>query len=119
MGEVVWKKDENVGTQPSPTWATYAEAMNKFSRSATAFMQHVHLLTEARTAYQEAMTVGADLRNRLDSGEQTLRALMSQLEKVVNDHLSDPGPDRKKPELVKNDPPGRRTEGERIDKVFP
>jgi hypothetical protein len=73
-------------------------------------MEHVHLLTEARTAYQEAMAVGTALRSRLDAGDQTLKSLMSQLEQVVNVHLSEPVLDRKKPELVKGEPIRGRTE---------
>jgi hypothetical protein len=48
----MWKREDGVGTQPMPSWAMYAEAMNKFTRSATAFIEQVHLLTQARTAYQ-------------------------------------------------------------------
>ncbi len=52
----MWKKENDVGTQPMPTMATYSEAMDKFTKSATAFMEHVHHLTQARDAYQEAMS---------------------------------------------------------------
>jgi len=80
----MWKREDGVGTQPMPSWAMYAEAMNKFTRPAIAFIEQVHLLTEARTAYQEAMVVGTDLRNRLEAGDKTLRDLMTQLEQVVS-----------------------------------
>ena len=119
MSEAMWKKEEGMGTQPMPTWATYAETMNKFTRSATAFMEHVHLLTEARTAYQEAMAVGTELRNRLDAGDQTLRSLMAQLEQVVNNHLSGPFADRKKPELVRAEPTREKNEGTGASRMFP
>jgi hypothetical protein len=99
----MWKKEDGMGTQPMPSWAMYAEAMNKFSRSATAFMEHVHLLTEARTAYQEAMAVGTELRNRLDAGERTLLDLMTQLEQVVSANSGEPPLDGKKPELVRGE----------------
>jgi hypothetical protein len=82
--EAMWKKEDGVSTPPTPTMAVYTEAMNNFTKSATAFMEHVHLLTEARTAYQEAMVVGTDLRNRLKAGDKTLRDLMTQLEQVVS-----------------------------------
>ena len=101
MSEPMRKGED--GTQPMPSWATYAEAMNDFTKSATAFMEHVHLLTEARTAYQEAMAVGTELRKKLDAGERTLRGLMSQLEQVVSAHMSETLLDGKKPELVKNE----------------
>lgn len=101
MSEPMWKKEDS--TQPMPSWATYAEAMNEFTKSATAFMEHVHLLTEARTAYQEAMSVGTELRKRLDAGDRTLRSLMTQLEQVVSAHMGETPLDGKKPELVKNE----------------
>jgi hypothetical protein len=104
MSEPMWKREDGIGTQPMPSWAMYAEAVNKFSGSATAFMEHVHLLTEARSAYQEAMAVGTELRNRLDAGDRTLRGVMTKLENVVQDHLSGTVPDRKKPELVRSEP---------------
>jgi hypothetical protein len=103
MSEIMWKKEDVVSAQPTPTWATYAEAMNKFTKSATAFMEHVHLLTEARDAYQEAMTASTALRNRLDAGDQTLRSLSAELAQVVNDHFDETTLDRKKPELVKGE----------------
>jgi hypothetical protein len=64
-----------MGTQPTLTLAMYTEAMNKFTKSATAFMRHVHLLDKARDAYQKAMTASTTLRNRLDAGDQALRSL--------------------------------------------
>jgi hypothetical protein len=103
MVEPMWNKEESVDAQRAPTWAMYAEAMNKFSGSAREFMEHVHLLTEARTAYQEAMSVGVELRRRLDAGDKTLRGLMTQLEQVVSAHVGEPLFNGKKPELVKGE----------------
>jgi exonuclease VII small subunit len=102
MNEAMWKKEDSVGAQLTPNWAIYAEAMNRFTQSATAFMEHVHLLTEAREAYEEAIKASEALRDSLDSGDQTLRSLRSQLARVVNDHLDEPAFDRKKPELLKS-----------------
>ena len=118
MSEAMWKKEDGVSTEPMP-WAMYAEAMNKFMTSATAFMEHVHLLTEARDAYQEAMTASTALRNRLDAGDQTLRSLMAQLAQVVNDHLGEPVLDRKKPELVKVESTRAKNEGTGTGGMFP
>ena len=115
----MWKREDGMGTQPMPSWAMYAEAMNKFSRSATAFMEHVHLLTEARTAYQEAMAVGTALRNRLDAGDQTLRSLMAQLEQVVNAQPGEPPLDGKKPELVRGENARANSQATGTGKVFP
>jgi hypothetical protein len=47
----LWKKKDGLGTQP-PTMETYTEAVNKFTKSATAFMEQVRLFVEARRAYQ-------------------------------------------------------------------
>jgi hypothetical protein len=98
---IMWKKDDVVGSQPTLTVSMYTEAMNKFTKSATAFMEQVHLLTEARDAYEEAMTASTALRNSLDAGDHTLRSLMTQLEQVVNTHFAEPLPDKKKPEAMK------------------
>jgi hypothetical protein len=103
MSEPNWKREDGTGTQPMPNWAMYADAMNKFTGSARAFMEHVHFLTEARTAYQEAMSVGTELRNRLDAGDRTLRSLMTQLEQVVSAHLGETPLGGKRPELVKGE----------------
>ena len=101
MNGAMWKKEDGVGAELTPIWARYAEAMFRFSKSATAFMGHVHLLTEARAAYLEAMTASTALRNSLDAGDHTLRSLMTQLEQVVNTHFAEPVPDKKKPEAMK------------------
>ena len=99
----MWKPVENVGAQPAPTLATYTEAANKFTKSATAFMQHVHLLTDARDAYQEAISASAAIRRSLDTGDESPRALMIQLAHVVNSHFGGPDLDKKKLELVKDE----------------
>ncbi len=107
----MWKKEDSVGTQPTPTMVTYSEAMDKFTKSATAFMEHVHHLTQARVAYQEAMVASAAIRNSLDAGDEALRSLMSQLEQAVNAHLGKAFLDKKKPEPV-------RVEAARADSEF-
>jgi hypothetical protein len=118
MSEPMWKKDEG-GPQPTPTWALYAEAANRFRSSAEAFMEHVHLLTEARSAYQQAVSASTELRGRLDAGDQALRSIMTQLEQVVTDHLSEPVLDRKKPELVRVEPTREKTEATGTTRAFP
>ena len=119
MVEPMRNKEENVDAQRAPTWAMYAEAMNKFSGSARAFMEHVHLLTEARTAYQEAVSVGTELRRRLDAGDKTLRGLMTQLEQVVGAHLGEPLFDGKKPELVRGENARTNSQATGPWKAFP
>jgi hypothetical protein len=110
MSEATWRKENGVITQPTPSMATYTDEMNKFTKAATAFMEHVHLLTEARDAYQAAMTASTALRNSLEAGDQALRSLMTQMEQVVNAHLGEPFLDRKKPEALKVE--AIRTNGE-------
>jgi len=39
------------------------------------------------------MAASNALRNNLDASDQILQSLMTQLEQVVNTHLSEPGPD--------------------------
>jgi hypothetical protein len=119
MSDAVWKKEDGMGTQLTPTWAIYAEAMNRFTKSATAFMEHAHLLTEARDAYEEAMAASTALRKSLDAGDQTLRSLRAQLAQVVYDHLDEPALDRKKPELVKAESTKAKNEGTGTARMFP
>ena len=64
----------------------------------TEFLEHIALLTKARDAFQRAMTVSAELRNILDTGDETLQTLMAQLEHAVNSQLGTPASDQKKPE---------------------
>jgi hypothetical protein len=115
----MWKKENDVGTQPTPTMATYSEAMDKFTKSATAFMEHVHHLTQARDAYQEAMTVSTAIRNSLDAGDQALRSLLLQLEQAVNINLGKPPLDKKRPEPVKAEAARAESESAGVVKMFP
>ena len=94
--------------------STYVGAVENFRKSATAFMQHVDLLSQARDAYQQAMTASAELRTVLDAGDENLRTLMAQLEQALTLHMAKPVIDRsaldrsaldkKKPEPVKSEP---------------
>jgi hypothetical protein len=119
MERAMEKREEGTDT-PIPTFATHAEAVNKFRGFAEAFMEHVHLLTEARSAYEEVMSISTELRNRLDAGNEILTSLMTRLERVVSNHLSEPVVDRKKPELVKKDDSlTARNEGTGTGNPFP
>jgi hypothetical protein len=118
MMEAIWKKEDSKGPQSAPNWALYSEALNKFRTSAEAFMAHVHLLNEARDAYQKAISTSTELRNRLDAGDVALRSVMAQLEQVVTDDLSGV-PDRKRPELVKAEPIRGKIEGTGTGLTFP
>jgi hypothetical protein len=98
---MMWQKENGGSPAPTPSMASYTDAMNQFTKAATAFMDHVHLLTEAREAYQTAITASAAIRSSLDAGDQALRSLMTQMEQVVNAHLGEARVDRKKPEAVR------------------
>ena len=74
--------------------STYVGAVEDFRKSATAFMQHVDLLSQARDAYQQAMTASAELRTVLDAGDENLRTLMAQLEQALGLHMAKPVIDR-------------------------
>ena len=116
----MWKKEDSVGTQPTPTMATYSEAMDRFTKSARAFMEHVHHLTQARVAYQEAMVASTAIRNSLDAGDQALRSLMRQLEEAVNVHLGQRALEKKRPESVRVEAAARAdSEGTGVAKTFP
>ncbi|MGA7926842.1 MAG: hypothetical protein WCA20_12675 [Candidatus Sulfotelmatobacter sp.] len=85
----------------SATMTTYTEAVNEFTKNATAFIEQLPLLTKARDAYEQAMRASAGLREVLDAGEQNLRTLMTQLEQAVNVHRVKPAPDKKNPQPAK------------------
>src|ERR1700687_1324469 len=117
---IALRRENGVSTPATPSMATYTDAMNKFTKSATAFMEHVHLLTEARDAYQMAIAASASLRSSLDAGDQALRSLMTQMEQVVNAHLGEANLDKKKPEALKVE--AIRTSGDNTvpgGKIFP
>jgi exonuclease VII small subunit len=104
----MWKpmQVETPATQTAQTdaMARYTDALNQFRKAATAFLQHVDLLAQARNAYEQAMTSSAELRNVLNAGDETLRGLMTQLEQSVNNDLSKPTFARKRPEPVRVEP---------------
>ena len=85
----------------SPTMTAYTEAVNEFTKNATAFIDQLPLLTKARGAYEEAMRASAELRKVLDAGEENLRTLMTQLEQGVSIQPVKPAPDKKNPEPAK------------------
>jgi hypothetical protein len=106
-GVYVDKRSEQIGpqrvfaeAQPSTPvgMAAYTEAVNEFTRNATAFIEHIPLLTKARDAYDKAMKANAEVRKVLDKGEEDLRALMNHLIQVLNSNVVMVAPDKKKPE---------------------
>jgi hypothetical protein len=72
---------------PPATLGAYTEAVKKFTKSASAFIEQLPLLAEAREAYEDATRASMDLRKVLDSGDENLRTLMTHLEQMANIHL--------------------------------
>jgi exonuclease VII small subunit len=64
--------------------ATYFEATEEFGRTTNEFLRQVILLPQAWHAYQQATEASAKLREILDSRDETLRKLMSQLEEAMS-----------------------------------
>jgi hypothetical protein len=93
----------DVSHHPSTTatMAAYTEAVNEFTRNATAFIEQLPLLTKARDSYEQAMRARAELREVLDAGEKNLRTLVTQLEQAVNVYGVKPAPDKKNPQPAK------------------
>jgi hypothetical protein len=100
--------------------AAYTEAVNEFTKNATAFIEQLPLLSKAREAYDRAMKASAELRKVLDNGDEDLRALMTQLAQVLNGQVARPIPEKKKPELAKLEAMrGTDDEGTRGWNAFP
>jgi hypothetical protein len=86
----------------SPGMNTYTEAVNEFSKNATALIAQLPLLIKARVAYEEATRAGAEMRKVLDAGEEKLRTLMTQLEEQgVSVYGVKHAADKKNPEPMK------------------
>ena len=100
LPETVLGEHHNQPLSP-PIMKTYTEAVNEFTRSATAFIEHLPLLTKARGAYQEAMRASAEMHKVLDAGQENLRILMTKLEQGVSIPPVEPVPDKKSPEPTK------------------
>lgn len=93
----------------------YTEATNRFTGSARSFMEHVHLLTDAWTAYQRS----DDGWRRASQTVAALSSLMGRQEQVVNNHPSEPVLDKKRPELVKDDSARTGSEAMGTSRVLP
>ena len=97
-------KDSDLeGEQVPLAMAAYRESVDEFARQATEFLEHIPTLTKAREAYQRAITVSSELRNMLDKGDETLNALMEQLEQAISNPALKSGSDKKKSDLAKVD----------------
>ena len=108
----------------SATLDAYTQAVRKFTKSASAFIECLPLLTEARAAYEEAAKASSELRKVLDSGDDNLRALMNQLQQMAGVQIGDGSTfklisDRKKPEPIKVENPQGNEEARLKLKRFP
>jgi len=109
---------------PPVTLGAYTEAVTKFTKSASAFIEHLPLLADARRAYEEASRASAELRRVLDAGDENLRALMAHLEQMANVHFlgapgAKSGSDVKKTEPSKLGPVRVSEEAKGAVKRFP
>lgn len=118
--KLMWKKENGVGAERVPgAMAAYRESVDEFSKHATEFLEHIPTLTKARDAYQRAMTVSTELRSILDTGDETLKALMAQLEQAISMQLGKPVSDRKRPEPAKVEPIKSTAENADVARALP
>lgn len=95
-------KDNDLGSEQVPVaMAAYRESVDEFARHAAEFLEHIPTLIKAREAYQRAISVSSELRNMLDKGDETLKALMDQLEQAISNPAVRSGFEKKRPELAK------------------
>ena len=83
----MWEDEENtVSTQSPAAMTSYREAVAEFTRNANKLIEHVPLFAKARNAYEQAMRSSAEVRDILESGDETLRILMTDLEQAFSLH---------------------------------
>jgi len=92
----VWRKENGVRHTCNAVHGDLFRGVNKFTKAATAFMDHVHLLNEARDAYQlrlplahpfaivSTQATGAAISNDADgaSGQRTIWVRPSRQEEA-------------------------------------
>ena len=103
----------------SSTMTTYIGWVNEFNKNATAFIEQLPLLTKARDAYEQAMKASAELRKVLDTGDEVLRTLMTQLEQGVSIQRVNLAPDKKNPEPAKVERMRGTDQGEGRARIWP
>jgi flagellar hook-basal body complex protein FliE len=89
------------GLSTTATMTTYAEAVNEFTKNATACIGFLPLISKARDGYEQATKASAQLREVLDAGEESLRTVMTQLEQAISVHVLKSVGDGKRPEPSK------------------
>jgi hypothetical protein len=97
--EVVGENEDRLSTTVS--MAIYLEAVNEFTKNAIACIGFLLLIPKARDGYEQATIASAQLRKVLDTGEENLRTVMTQLEQAINLHVPKSVGERKRPEPSK------------------
>jgi hypothetical protein len=90
--------------------------VEEFSTNATEFLKCLPTLTSTREAYERAMSISTEVRKILDTGDETLRRMMSQIENAVNTQLGNT-PEKKRPEVLRMEP--SKAEGTTQPKILP
>jgi hypothetical protein len=97
----MWKNNDDAGAEPFRGSITaYREAVEEFSTNASEFLKCIPMLVKTREAYQRSMSISSEMRQILDTGDETLQKMMRQIEQAVNVQLGSQ-PEKKKPEVVK------------------
>jgi hypothetical protein len=78
--------------------SSYREAVDEFTRNATTLIENIPLFTRARDAYEQAIRASAEVRRVLDTGDDTLRMLMTEVEQAINIHVGRSSGDRRRSE---------------------
>lgn len=98
--------------------ATYREAVEEFSNSAAEFLKCLPTLTSTREAYERAMAISSEVRKILDTGDETLRRMMGQIEDAVHTQLANRS-EKKKPEIVKMEPSKSEEDSSSSPRILP
>lgn len=99
--EAVGENEDRPSSSTTATMATYAEAVNEFTKNATACIGFLPLISKARDGYEQANKANVELRKVLDAGEENLRTVMTQLEQAISVHVLKSAAEGKKPEAAK------------------
>jgi hypothetical protein len=89
--------------------SAYVSAAEMFRSSAARFIQHLHHLVQARDLFQQAITASAELRVKLDAGDNNLQKLMTQMEHELDIPTRKPSPDEQEADTVEQEFAERRS----------
>ena len=96
----------------------YSSAAERFRNIAGQVIEQLHNLSQAREAYQKAITASAKLRASLNAGDEILRLLMSNLERALNLSARKPMLDEKESEGLEGETSKPAEEGSSSRKKF-